>query len=97
MKHNDLSDTTAQLPQGSVLIIGNFDAVHLGHLYLIEQARATADLKETDLSVLTFAPHPRRLFRPEDKPFRITPDAQKIKALEATGKINHLSTLPFDW
>ena len=97
MKHNDLSDTTAQLPQGTVLIIGNFDAVHLGHLYLIEQARATADLKETDLSVLTFAPHPRRLFRPEDKPFRITPDAQKIKALEATGKINHLFTLPFNW
>lgn len=97
MKQYDLSDASVQLPTESVLVIGNFDAVHLGHLYLLEQARATADLKGTDLSVLTFEPHPRRLFRPEDKPFRITPDAQKIKALEAVGKINQLYTLPFNW
>ena len=37
------------------------------------------------LAVLTFEPHPRELFRPDDPPFRLTLSAERAEALEALG------------
>lgn len=79
-----------------VIIIGNFDGVHRGHLALIERAREIAQEKGKKLGVLTFEPHPRRLFRADDPPFRITPYALKAKQLE-TANIDTLYSIPFDW
>ncbi len=81
---------------GPVLVIGNFDGVHRGHLHLIETARRLADEQGTSVAVLTFEPHPRRLFRPDDPPFRITPEAVKARRLETAG-VEHLFMLPFNW
>ncbi len=79
-----------------VLCIGNFDGVHLGHRKLLEVARALARTTGRPLGVLTFEPHPRRLFRPDDPPFRITPPAVEQRLLRDLG-IDLLFSLRFDW
>lgn len=81
---------------GCVLVIGNFDAVHRGHRAVLDRARAIAGKSNLSLGLLTFEPHPRRLFRPDDPPFRITPAAVKEELLAACG-IDLLFSLPFDW
>lgn len=71
--------------RGAVAAIGNFDGVHPGHRAVIDAARRiAADLKAPP-AVLTFEPHPRRLFRPNDPPFRLTPFRAKARLLEELG------------
>ena len=50
------------------LAIGNFDGVHLGHAALLAEARARAARRGGRAAVLTFTPHPARLFAPERAP-----------------------------
>ena len=78
------------------LCIGNFDGVHLGHQKLLAQARAIADRDGLSLGVLTFQPHPRRLFRPDDPPFCITPPPVERRMLQKRG-VDVLYLLDFDW
>ncbi|MDP7142049.1 MAG: bifunctional riboflavin kinase/FAD synthetase [Alphaproteobacteria bacterium] len=80
----------------TVLVIGNFDGVHRGHREIFETARKLADQNGKKLAVLTFEPHPRRLFRADDPPFRITPEHVKNRLLESC-EIDHLITLDFNW
>lgn len=82
--------------KGPVLAIGNFDGVHKGHQALLAHAREIAQQKGAALSVLSFEPHPRALFRPDDPPFRITSLAVKQQRLEAAG-VDQLFSLTFDW
>jgi riboflavin kinase/FMN adenylyltransferase len=82
--------------RGCIMAIGNFDGVHRGHRALLAHARALADGAGRPLCVMTFEPHPRRLFRPDDPPFRITPAAVKQRRLAAAG-VDALLSLPFDW
>lgn len=79
-----------------VLAIGNFDGVHRGHQQLLAAARKMAAQEGAPFAVLTFEPHPRALFRPDDPPFRITPAAVKAWRLERCGA-ERLYILPFDW
>lgn len=79
-----------------VLVIGNFDAVHRGHQILLAQASKLAKDKGCPLGLLTFEPHPRRLFRPDDPPFRITPPSMKARLLAQNG-VDILYSLTFDW
>ncbi len=65
--------------------IGNFDGVHLGHRRLIEAARAEAAQGGRSTAVLTFEPHPRDFFRPDEPAFRLTPEPVKLKILGALG------------
>jgi len=48
--------------------IGNFDGVHLGHAALLAEACARAARRGGQSAVLTFTPHPARLFAPERAP-----------------------------
>lgn len=79
----------------AVVAIGNFDGVHPGHRALIEVAAGQAERLGAPLAILTFEPHPRSLFRPQDAPFRLTPLRAKSHALEALG-VAHLYVLHFD-
>lgn len=69
----------------TVLAIGNFDGLHLGHRALLE--RLTGKARELGLpaSVMTFEPHPRELFSPEQAPARLTSLREKLGLLEANG------------
>ena len=82
--------------KGSVLAIGNFDGVHLGHRALLAEGKKMAKAKGVSFGVLTFEPHPRKLFRPDDPPFRITPPAMKHRLLKDCG-VDFIVALPFDW
>lgn len=80
----------------AVVAIGNFDGVHRGHCVLLARAREIAEKAEKPLGVLTFEPHPRRLFRPDDPPFLLTPLPVKSRLLEDAG-VDIVYALPFDW
>lgn len=81
--------------KGSVVAIGNFDGVHLGHQVVIREAAAVARELKAPLAVLSFEPHPRAVFRPEDPPFRLTPFRIRARQLEALGIDIHVC-LHFD-
>lgn len=69
--------------RGATVALGNFDGVHLGHAAVLRAAHgARPDLP---LAALTFEPHPREHFRPDDPPFRLTVLAAKAEALGALG------------
>ncbi len=79
-----------------IVAIGNFDGVHLGHGILLARAKQVAADLGLPCAVLTFEPHPRSIFRPDDPPFRITPAALKAEKLKAQG-VDDVIVLPFDW
>ena len=81
--------------RGAVVVVGNFDGVHLGHQAVLAAARRDADAAKRPLAVLTFEPHPRSVFQPGAPPFRLTPFRAKARALESFG-IDLLFTLHFD-
>lgn len=92
--HPQLENIPPSAP-GCVLVIGNFDGVHLGHRALIEQARRIAEEEKTPLGVVTFEPHPRQFFQPEAEPFRLTLPPMKRRLLEGLG-VAHVFSLAFD-
>ncbi|MGF1448278.1 MAG: riboflavin biosynthesis protein RibF [Opitutales bacterium] len=77
------------------LAIGMFDGVHRGHRRVIEAAVQGAQKSEGLACVLTFDPHPSRLFRPEDPTLLILPLAQKLERLQALG-VQTTLVQPFD-
>jgi riboflavin kinase/FMN adenylyltransferase len=80
---------------GAVLALGNFDGVHRGHQTVIGKAGAVARSLGVAHGVLSFEPHPRTVFRPDDPPFRLTPLRVKARELEALGA-DLLFSLHFD-
>lgn len=75
------------------IALGNFDGVHLGHAGVIRAAHAARP--DAKRAVLTFSPHPREFFRPQDPPFRLTLSAERASALAALG-VQVLYELNFD-
>jgi riboflavin kinase/FMN adenylyltransferase len=79
--------------RGATIALGNFDGVHLGHAAVLRAAHAARP--DAPLAVLTFEPHPREIFRPDDPPFRLTLSAERADALAALG-CELLYELPFN-
>lgn len=71
--------------RGSVVAIGNFDGVHRGHRAVIATARERAGALGRPAAALTFEPHPRSLFRPQEPLFRLTDERNKLRLLASTG------------
>ena len=65
----------------SVIAIGNFDGLHLGHNKVINQAKKLSKIKKTKFGILTFEPVPVMFFNPRIKNHRIFSLEQKIKLL----------------
>jgi riboflavin kinase / FMN adenylyltransferase len=63
--------------------IGNFDGVHRGHQALLDEARARARQRGGPSAVLTFAPHPARLFAPAKAPPLIMSLERRLELLAA--------------
>ncbi len=77
----------------AVVVLGNFDGVHCGHAHLLRTAHAARP--DAKLAVLTFEPHPRELFRPDDPPFRLTLALERAAALAAQN-VALVYEMPFD-
>jgi len=79
--------------RGATAAIGNFDGVHMGHLSVIETARAAAP--SAPLGVMTFEPHPRAYFAPDAAPFRLMNSEARAARLEKIG-VERLYELNFN-
>ena len=79
--------------RGATVALGNFDGVHRGHAQVIRAAHGARP--DAPLAVLTFEPHPREHFRPDDPPFRLTLSAERADALAALG-VSLIYELPFN-
>lgn len=84
-----------KLPKGSILAIGTFDGVHLGHQDVIKTAVQMAKEKNVVAAVLTFSNHPLTIIDAERAPKEIITWEQKEKILATLG-INMLVKLKFD-
>ncbi len=73
-----------QLLQSTVVTIGNFDALHLGHQALIRHCELLADGKRP-IAVITFEPLPETWFRPDAAPARLMSARQKLDYLANEG------------
>lgn len=79
--------------RGATVALGNMDGVHLGHLAVLRAAHAARP--GAPLAALTFEPHPREHFRPDDPPFRLTLLPEKVRAMGAAG-VAMVLAIPFD-
>jgi riboflavin kinase/FMN adenylyltransferase len=80
-----IRDLPAFAARESAVAIGNFDGVHLGHIAVIEAMKAEARARNLVPTVLTFEPHPRQFFAPNNPPFRLMRLSEKLAALAAQG------------
>ncbi len=71
--------------RGGVVAIGNFDGVHRGHQSVLDRALEIANENNVPALVMTFEPHPRAVFTPENAPFRISPASLKAVLLDKLG------------
>jgi riboflavin kinase/FMN adenylyltransferase len=82
--------------RGATAALGNFDGVHRGHQQVIAEAARAAQALKAPLGVVTFDPHPRRLFRPTEPAFRLMTIEQQARVLASMG-VDILYLLPFDF
>lgn len=81
-------------PRGSILSIGNFDGVHIGHqavlTHVVERARSMG----VPAVAMTFDPHPIKLLRPSEAPRLVSTLEQRLSLISRTG-IESCLVLPF--
>ena len=82
-----IRDTTpaTAIPKGSVVAMGNFDGVHLGHRAVIAAALEMGRMHRRPALAVTFEPHPRRFFSPTTPQFRLTDETAKLRLLAGMG------------
>jgi riboflavin kinase/FMN adenylyltransferase len=78
----------------SVLAIGNFDGIHLGHQAVLRAAVELARTQNAVSTALTFDPSPRKVLRPESAPLRLSTNAQRMEWFNALG-LEAAVVLPF--
>jgi riboflavin kinase/FMN adenylyltransferase len=78
----------------SVLAIGNFDGIHLGHQAILRATVERAHALNAVSTALTFDPSPRKVLRPETAPLRLSTNAQRMEWFNALG-LEAVVVLPF--
>jgi phosphoribosyl 1,2-cyclic phosphate phosphodiesterase len=80
--------------RGSVIAIGNYDGIHLGHQRVLAFAMTRAKDSGAVSTALTFEPPPLKVLRPESAPLRISTNQQRLEWFGALG-IEAAVVLPF--
>ena len=80
---------------GSVVTIGAYDGVHLGHQAVIAEVQRRAATVDATSTVVTFDRHPAAVVRPASAPRLLTDLDQKLELLEATG-VERCLVISFD-
>ena len=78
----------------TVVSVGNFDGVHRAHQHVLKDIVQRARQKQAKSVAITFEPHPTRILRPDSGFKLLTPTAEKLRLLEATG-LDAVLLLPF--
>ena len=81
---------------GSVVTIGAFDGIHLGHQALLRLVREKGVERGLPTALVTFDRHPAQVVRPETAPKLLTNLDQRLELLEATGLVDQAVVLTFD-
>ena len=71
--------------QGSVISIGNFDGLHLGHQKIIRAVVSGARQEKAIAAIITFDPHPLKVLRPDAAPPLIMTIAQRVAGFAECG------------
>ncbi|RKS01291.1 riboflavin kinase/FMN adenylyltransferase [Flavobacterium sp. 102] len=79
----------------TIVTIGTFDGVHLGHQKILDQIISGAKAQDCESLVLTFFPHPRMVLQEGTEMKQLNTLNEKIALLESLG-IDHLVVHPFD-
>src|SRR5436190_946959 len=87
--------TDPDVPHGSVVSIGNFDGLHLGHRQILKTVVQRSRELGMKSVAMTFSPHPVRFLAPDRAPKLISTLDQKIRLIENTG-IDVLFLVQFD-
>lgn len=78
----------------SVVTIGTFDGVHIGHKAILDRLVSTGQKEDLDSVLLTFFPHPRMVLQQDNGIQLINTLEEKKQLLEAIG-LDHLVVHPF--
>ena len=89
-------DSGAGAERGSVVTIGAFDGVHLGHREVLRLVNDLARARDLEAAVVTFDRHPAQVVRPESAPKLLTTLDQKLELLDATALVDVVCVLTFD-
>ena len=81
--------------KGSIILIGNFDGLHLGHQKLFQLAQSYKKKYNLKIGVVNFNPMPKMFFNKKLKNFRLSNIDQKIKLLSFF-KVDFVITKKFD-
>jgi riboflavin kinase/FMN adenylyltransferase len=81
--------------KGSIILIGNFDGVHLGHQKLFKLAQSYKKKYSLKIGVINFDPMPKMFFNQSLKNFRLSSINQKINLLNNLG-VDFIATKKFD-
>ena len=85
----------SKIHKKSIILIGNFDGVHLGHRKLFKLANSYKKKFKLNIGVVTFEPMPKMYFNKNIKNFRLSNTSQKNKMLEKLG-VDFIITKKFD-
>ena len=89
------SITSFRATKPTIVTIGTFDGVHLGHRKILEQITTTAEALNCESLVLTFFPHPRMVLQEETEMKQLNTLSEKVMLLDNLG-VDHLVIHPFD-
>ena len=84
-----------QSTKKTILTLGTFDGVHIGHKKILERITQNTENGKYESLVLTFFPHPRMVLQEKSEIRLLNTIDEKIKLLEATG-IENLVVHPFN-
>lgn len=83
------------LKQPHAVTIGNFDGLHIGHQTMVARLQQVAQGRGLPSCVLSFEPHPREFFSPENAPARLSSLREKAGWLDQLA-IDHLHIFRFN-
>jgi riboflavin kinase / FMN adenylyltransferase len=80
--------------QDSIITIGSFDGLHIGHKTIIEKLQEEAKIHEGETVIITFEPHPKTILQPNALVQNITTADEKVQLMQQLA-IDHLVIYPF--
>jgi riboflavin kinase/FMN adenylyltransferase len=83
------------LSGGSVLTVGTFDGVHIGHREILQDLNTRAERTGLPGVVVTFTPHPLAVVNPAAAPRLLTPGIERLGELASGVAPNRAVVIPF--